>query len=116
MDNYSMDEFFESIDDDIYDKVYEHMELFIEGKVKNNIPAKEAKKSGNYGKDKLTPEEYDKRAKKRIGATMQGSTFSVMKNIGNSSYGSVYADPEKEAAYRGKKFKMTAKDAIIKAQ
>lgn len=112
MDSYSMDEFFESINDDIYDKVYEHMELFIEGKVKNNIPAKEAKKSGNYGKDKLTPEEYDKRAKKRIRSSMQGTTFDIMKNIGNSQYGSIYADPEKEAAYRGKKNKMTTKDIL----
>lgn len=107
MDIYS--EIMESFDD-IYDEIFESVDIYFEGKFVNNIPADEAKKKGNYGRDKLSEKEYDKRAKKRIYSTMRGSLFEPMRAAGKAVYGSIEADPEKEKAYRGKRNKITMKD------
>ena len=100
----------ESSFDDCYDMIFESVDIYIEGKYVNNISASDAKKAGNYGRDRLSEKEYDKRAKKRIYSTMRGSLFEPMRAAGKKAYGSIEADPEKEKMYRGKRNKITLKD------
>ena len=101
------------IDYPTYEKVYDEIECFFEGKVVNNIPRSEAKKAGNYGKDKLTDEEDMKHYKKRLYSATTGSPLSYA----NRKLDQVFAPTEydkKQAEKRdlpGKKFKLTGKDA-----
>lgn len=77
----------------------------------NNIPASVAKDKGLYGKDKLSDEEYDRKAKKRIYSSMRGSVFEPMRALGKKKmYGSREADDKRENRYRGKRWKITKKD------
>lgn len=100
------------IDYDSYNNIFDTITSFYEGKVVNNIPRAEAKKAGNYGKDKLSNEEDLKHYKKRLYRATSGSPLTYANRKLDEYLAPTDYDKEqaKKRGGEGRKFKLTDKD------
>ena len=101
-----------NIDYNSYSDLFDNITAYFEGSVVNNIPRSEAKKAGNYGKNKLNDEEALRHYQKRLYRATSGSPLTYANRKLDEYLAPTEYDKE-QAAKRGgdgRKFKVTGSD------